>query len=159
MRAQNVYEFEEALEGWLFPSANFISGDQQGNVGYWANAAIPVRSRHAKEHGKMTHQGTEAKYDWQEILPYELLPHVINPNEGYVFSANHRPIQSFYPIPIGVSTGSLGDGSRSRRLRERLEMQNTFTPEDVLDIHYDNGNPSRRDLVRRKHAQNPRIPS
>ena len=45
-------------------------------------------------------------------------------------------------------TGSGGDTVRSRRLRERLESQSTFSPEEVLRIHYDSQNPARRDLVR-----------
>src|SRR5207249_2781077 len=79
--------------------------------------------------------------------PPDLLPHMMNPARGYIASANHRPIGSFYQIPIGISTGSLGDTLRSWRLRERLEAKDRFTPEDVLAIHYDSVCSPRREIV------------
>ena len=45
LRARNAREFDAALAGWRFPSANMIFGDHTGNIGYRAVAAIPVRSR------------------------------------------------------------------------------------------------------------------
>jgi hypothetical protein len=45
-------------------------------------------------------------------------------------------------------TGSGGDTVRSRRLRERLQARERFTPEDVLEIHFDAVNSARRDIVR-----------
>jgi acyl-homoserine lactone acylase PvdQ len=51
--------------------------------------------------------GTTVKNDWQGIVPHDLMPHVLNPESGVLFSANHRTIGSFYHVPIGNSTGSL----------------------------------------------------
>jgi hypothetical protein len=45
-------------------------------------------------------------------------------------------------------TGTGGDTTRSWRLRERLEAIDSFTPEEVLDVHFDMVNPARRDIVR-----------
>jgi acyl-homoserine lactone acylase PvdQ len=73
---------------------------------------------------------------------------VLNPAAGFVYSGNHRPIGLWYPIPLGVMTGSGGDTVRSWRLRERLESKDKFTPEDVRAIHFDAVNPARRDIVR-----------
>lgn len=67
-----------------------------------------------------------------------------DPQAGLLFSANHRPVGAFYPLPLGISTGSPGDTMRSRRLRERLGAIERFTPEEVLAVHYDTGNPARR---------------
>ena len=72
---------------------------------------------------------------------------MINPSRGYVFSANHLPIGSFYPIPLGISTGGAGHNIRSWRLSELLERRERFTPEEVLAVHYDSVNPVRRDVV------------
>jgi hypothetical protein len=67
---------------------------------------------------------------------------------GLLLSANHRPVASFYKLPLGISTGSMGDTIRSWRLRERLGEKEKFTPADVLDVHYDTVNPARRNIVR-----------
>ena len=72
--------------------------------------------------------GHTQEQDWQEILPYDLLPGVMNPAAGFLYSGNHRPIESWYPIPLGAMTGAGGDTIRSWRLRERLEAKERFTP-------------------------------
>ncbi len=148
VRARNAGEFAEALAKWRFPTANCVFGDSAGNIGYWTVGAMPVRSRHALNAGRAAHDGTESRHDWQGFVPHELLPHVMNPKRGYLGTANHRPIESFYPVSFGQMTGAGGDTIRSWRLRERLEAKRTFTPEEVLAIHHDAVNPAHREIVR-----------
>jgi penicillin G amidase len=148
MRASNAREFDEALAGWRFPSANVVFADREGNIGYRAVGAIPVRSRLDSAHGRQARPCHASEQDWREILSYDLMPGVMNPAAGYIYSGNHRPIESWYPLPLGAMTGTGGDTLRSWRLRERLAARERFAPEDVLDIHFDAVNPARRDIVR-----------
>jgi len=148
MRAKDVYEFAKALEGWDFPTGNCLFGDKKGNIGYSVMGAIPVRSPLSASSGTGAHDGSASKYDWQGFVPYDLVPRMINPDRGYVVSANHRAIASFYPGPLGVGTGGGGDTIRSWRLRERMEAQGKMTPEDVLDVHYDSVDPAKREIIR-----------
>jgi len=148
MRAGNVADFDAALAGWRFPSANMVFGDRAGDIGYRVVGALPIRSRHDPSQGRAARPGHQSDQDWQEILPHDLVPGVINPAAGYLYSGNHRPIESWYPLPLGSMTGAGGDTLRSWRLRERLEGQESFAPEDVLAIHFDAVNPARRDIVR-----------
>ncbi len=148
MRAKDVYEFQQATGGWRFPSANCVFGDSKGNVGYKTILALPIRSANALLEAMAAHEGWSSQNDWQGILPHELLPQVINPSQGWIVTANHRPIASFYPISMGISTGSLGDTDRSWRLKERISPKDSFSPKDVLDVHYDTVNAIKRDLVR-----------
>jgi penicillin amidase len=92
--------------------------------------------------------GTRSAANWQGFVPHDLLPHVINPSRGWIASANHRAIGAFYPLPLGLSTGSMGHTIRSWRLYERLSGQTRLKPEEVLNVHFDTVNPARRDLVR-----------
>jgi penicillin G amidase len=148
IQARNIDEFSTALEGWRFPSANIVFGDTEGNIGYWTLAAIPMRSPLSLDGGNATHDGSDSKYDWLGIMPYKYLPHVINPKRGYLLSGNHRPVGSFYPSALGISTGAGGDTNRSWRLRERLQEKERYSPEDVLDIHYDTVNIHKREIIR-----------
>ncbi|MBM4090831.1 MAG: penicillin acylase family protein [Planctomycetes bacterium] len=148
MRAGNVAEFDAALATWRFPSANMVFGDRAGDIGYRVVGALPVRSRHDPSQGRAASPGHRSDQDWQAILPYDLTPGVVNPAAGYLYSGNHRPIESWYPLPLGATTGTGGDTLRSWRLRERLEQHESFAPEEVLAIHFDAVNPARRDIVR-----------
>ena len=105
-----------------------VFGDREGNIGYRAVAAIPVRSRLDPTSGRGASRGTRSEQDWQEILPSDLLPGVMNPAAGFLYSGNHRPIESWYPIPLGAMTGAGGDTIRSWRLRERLQARNDSRP-------------------------------
>jgi len=147
LRARTTREFDAALAGWRFPSANMVFGDRAGDIGYRTVAAIPVRSRPLVGSSR-ERTGNTTPHDWQEIVPHDLLPGVLNPAAGFIYSGNHRPVESWYPIPLGTSTGAGGDTIRSWRLRERLQTQERFTPEDVRSIHFDAVNPARRDIVR-----------
>lgn len=149
MRARNAKELSKAFGDWRFPSANSVYGDSAGQFGYAVLGAIPVRSKLAPDpNGNEATAGTGNAADWQGFVPQELLPHVVNPKAGLLLSANHRPVGSFYQIPLGISTGSMGDTIRSWRLRERLDQKEKFTPADVLDVHYDTVNSARREIVR-----------
>jgi penicillin G amidase len=145
IRARGVREVLQAVADWEFPTANMVIGDRAGDIGYTVVGALPIRSAEALSWGAAAHDGSSAKADWQAILPAELAPQVVNPAPGYLLSANHRAVASFYPIPFG---GGVGDTTRSRRIRELLEMKSRFTPQDVLNVHYDTVNAAKRDVVR-----------
>jgi len=151
IRARSCEEFAGALPGWRFPTANCIFGDSQGNIGYWSLGALPVRSALTGFHGGHAQDGSTRKGMWRGMIPYDILPHCINPKRGYLVSANHRTIQSFYQVPFGIMTGSSGDTDRGLRVKERIEEHlagnDRFTPTDVLDIHYDSVNVWKREIV------------
>ena len=149
MRTQDANAFHNALAGWQFPSANCVYGDAEGHIGFATVGAFPVRpASAAAAAGNEAILGRTDSNDWQGYIPFALVPHVQDPGRGFLLSANHRPIGSFYSVPLGISTGSMGDTTRSWRLRERLRKMERFSPADVLDIHYDSVNPARRDIVR-----------
>ena len=151
MRARSCHEFAAALPGWSFPTANCIFGDSQGNIGYWSLGALPIRSSLAGFDGGHAQDGSTRKGMWQGMIPYDILPHCINPKRGYIVTANHRTIQSFYKVPFGHMTGSSGDTDRGLRVKERiaehLAEHDRFAPEDVLAIHNDSVNVWKREIV------------
>ena len=148
IRAKSAKEFDAALENWRFPTANVVFGDHAGEIGYRALGALPLRSTRDDSHGRRAFRARTSSDDWRQMLPHDVKPAVMNPASGILYSANHRPIESWYPIPIGAMTGTGGDTTRSWRLRERLEAIDSFTPEEVLDVHFDMVNPARREIVR-----------
>jgi penicillin amidase len=149
MRARDARMFQQALSGWEFPSANCVYGDAAGHIGFSVIGAIPLRPRSAADAGGgEALPGTADQDDWRGFVPHRLVPQVQDPAAGFLLSANHRPIGAFYPLPLGTSTGSMGDTMRSWRLRERLSPKERFSPQEVLDVHYDTVNPARREIVR-----------
>jgi acyl-homoserine lactone acylase PvdQ len=148
MRAGNVDQFLASLGDWRFPTANMIFGDKTGRIGYSTAGALVLRSSAALEHGFAAHDGSASKYDWRTVVPQELTPHVLDPAQGYLFSGNHRPIESFYQIPLGIRTGSMGDTLRSLRLRQLIEGRAHMTAQEIHDVFTDSVNPARAAIAR-----------
>ena len=75
-------------------------------------------------------------------IPFDELPHLLNPDTGYVSHANNLPVGSWYPYDLGLATGGTGDTSRSLRLRELLEGDRKFSVDDFERVlHRDDVNP------------------
>jgi uncharacterized repeat protein (TIGR01451 family) len=150
-RAADIDEFALGLAEWIYPTVNVVFADTAGRIGYWANGAIPARSPQQPYYrlgGDVAQLGRNASDDWIGLIPHELLPHVKDPASGVLFTANHMPVGSWYPILLGMTTGSSGDTNRSRRLRELLAADGPLY--DVAELeayHRDVVNTAQRDLV------------
>lgn len=151
MRAGNAQEFLAALGDWRFPSANCVFGDRSGAIGYSVIGALPVRGR-ASAGPNAIQDGSAKTNDWRGFIPADLLPQVMNPKAGYLVTANHRAIQSFYPLTMGDSTGSLGDTDRGWRIKQRidafLKTGEKFAPADVRAIQDDTVNAVKKEILR-----------
>ncbi len=149
MRAGSAAEFHAALADWRFPTANCIFGDREGSIGYSSIGAIPVRSA-GSPRPNQAHDGSTTTNDWLTYVPHGLLPHVIDPERGYLVTANHRTIQSFYQLTLGTSTGSAGDTDRGWRIKQRIaailddHAGEKVHPEEMLDVQSDSVNATKR---------------
>jgi penicillin amidase len=147
-RAKDLDQLLAALEGWSWPPVNLVFADAGGRIGYSVVGDIPVRNPNLPLAGIVAQDGASSASQWIDRVPWGLQPHVLDPLEGYVLSANHMPVGSWYPIPIRFGSSGAGDTHRSRRLRERLEaLPANPTPFEVFDARLDVVHPSRRDLV------------
>jgi penicillin amidase len=149
MRAEDLDSFRAAIEDWRFPSANIVVAAKGGDVFYTVLGAIPVRSLQSPAGGMIAQDGSSTMYDWLDIIPGEFKPWVSNPSEGYIYSANHRVVDEWYPLPLGVGVGAVGDTVRSRNLRDLLAaLPAEVTPQQVLDqVQFDCASSARRDLA------------
>ncbi|HTF90084.1 MAG TPA: penicillin acylase family protein [Planctomycetota bacterium] len=137
-RCGTVGTFFDALSRWTWPSVNLVFADSSGHIGYSVVGSVPVRNPVLDLPGIVAQDGSLSSSDWIDLLPQVLKPHVFDPAAGFVFSANHRPIGSWYPIPIRFGSGGSGDTFRSRRLRELLSTAPaTIAPAQVYSFHHD----------------------
>lgn len=147
MRSESAEEFDAALGKWSYPPVNVIFGDSNGDIGYHMTGASPIRATNPNVSGNTFQDGSSSAGEWQGLIPHQLQPHVLNPEQGWLASANHRPVESWYPMQQSGS-GSSGHTIRSWRLYELLQAYpHVLTPADVLAIHYDDVDPARRTIV------------
>jgi penicillin amidase len=93
--AQNWQEFTNSLKDFVAPALSFVYADTTGNIGYYLAGRIPIRN------GSGAYPfHYEEKYLWAKYIPFEQLPHVYNPPEGFIASANNKIISGNYPYSL-----------------------------------------------------------
>ncbi len=129
-RAGNWEEFKNAAKHFFSLSQNINYADVDGNIGLYYCAGIPIR----KGQGYLVVPGETDEYDWKGFVPFEELPHVYNPESGYISSANNRATDEDYPYYI--SQWFL-PSHRIERIRAMLEAKEQLSVEDFKSMHAD----------------------
>lgn len=94
--AKNWPDFVNALHHFITPSQNFVYADIQGNIGYYLPGKIPIRANGINPLPIPFNK----RHEWLGYIPFERLPHVYNPPEGYIASANNKAVTENYPYPL-----------------------------------------------------------
>ncbi|MRX72445.1 penicillin acylase family protein [Bacillus lacus] len=130
-KAQNWNEFEKALEDFHVPAQNFVFADIHGNIAYKANGKIPIRK---KGDGMLPVPGWTDEYEWEGFIPYEKLPKSVNPEKGYIATANNKVVSDSYPYHI---SHHWAQPYRYMRIAEFLEEKETYTLDDMQNLQMD----------------------
>ncbi|MEK4230990.1 penicillin acylase family protein [Solibacillus sp. FSL H8-0538] len=96
-KSSNWEEFELALEDFMAPAQNFVFASKDGTIAYKANGNVPIRK---KGNAELPVPGDSSEYGWEGYIPYDELPTVVNPEEGYIATANNEVIGEEYPYHI-----------------------------------------------------------
>ena len=132
-RARNWGEFVEAMRLITALPLNVMYADVEGNIGYWVTGTLPVR---AQGQGTIPVPGWTGEHEWVGEIPFEAMPHALNPERGYIVSANHRIVDDYvtYPHFLGLNWMN---GYRAQRLVAEIERQGRLSPEDCRALHVD----------------------
>ncbi|HEU4324717.1 MAG TPA: penicillin acylase family protein [Roseiflexaceae bacterium] len=130
-RAGSWQEFTAALKRYHAPMQNFVYADVDGNIGYYAPGALPIR---AKGDGLVPVPGWTGEYDWSGYAPFEQLPHSYNPEQGFIVSANNRVAPDNYPYLIGSNFAA---PYRAIRITELIKAKALHTLDDVAAMQAD----------------------
>nr|QCC21403.1 RenL [Candidatus Endohaliclona renieramycinifaciens] len=133
--AKNWKEFKEALKSYIAPSLNFVYADNQNNIGYYLPGLIPIRNGW---NGKFPIP-LDKKHQWEGFIPFEDLPHVYNPQEGIIVSANNKCVPDSYPYELTYRW--VESPYRILRLLDLLKNQNhDLVLESMIHIQTDTKN-------------------
>lgn len=97
-RAGDWPEFVAALKAWHAPQQNVVYADKAGNIGFYVPARVPQRKA---GDGFMPVPGWSGAFDWTGYVPFEELPHALNPPQGRIVNANNKIVSASYPHFLG----------------------------------------------------------
>jgi penicillin amidase len=134
-RSQNFDDFREAAASFEVPSQNMIYADVDGHIGYQAPGAIPIRQGYD---GKWPVPGWDSSFGWDGFVDFEDLPWVLDPDAGYIVTANNAVTDPDYPVFL-TDDWSLGD--RAARLVDLIEGSGELTVETMAGLAFDQHGP------------------
>ncbi len=129
LRAQNSDELMESMREWVDPCNNFLFADVQGNAGYLCRGRIPIRPM---ANAWLPVPGWTGEYEWLGQIPFDEIPRSVNPEQGYIATANNKPVGDDYPYLIGID---FTPEFRVKRVTEGLLALVRPTAEDMRQVH------------------------
>jgi penicillin G amidase len=130
-QARNWAEFTAALEGFVVPAQNFVYGDVDGHIGYYAPGRFPIR---AGGTGASPAEGWTGTAEWTGWVPFEDLPHAFDPPEHFIASANEKLVPPDYPYVLG---GEWTEPYRAQRIAHLLTGRTGMKADDFAAMQSD----------------------
>lgn len=150
-RAKNWTGFCNAMKTFISISQNVAYADDEGNIGMYCCAGIPIRNGNPTE----VQEGDTSAYDWKGFVPFEELPHKFNPKEGFAVSANNRTVDSTFQHYI---SRWFDLSFRYDRISEMLNVDKKLSVSDITAVQTDETSmlaslylPGLLDIVRKKN--------
>ena len=118
-------DFAAALAGFKTPEQNVVSAHAEGDIAYWLVGRVPVRRGGVPFTPAPAWTGAG---DWVRYLDTSELPHVRNPVEGWIVTANNRLVGPEYPH---VLSRHYDHGYRAARIAELVRADSSATTASV----------------------------
>jgi penicillin G amidase len=124
-------ELVELLRGVTMPVSNLVWADRHGSIGYKMVGRIPIRKGDCPDLPK---PGWTGEFEWEDWIPYDELPELVDPDEGYLVTANNKVVDSSYPHHI---TSDWLDGYRAARIEQLLGEREAHDLDDFRRMQTD----------------------
>ena len=134
-RAKNVSDYLQAISLWKCPGQNFVMATKSGNIAIKQQGDFVARWEHQ---GDFIMPGEDSTYDWQGIIPGNENPMFMNPERGFVSSANQKSTDATYPYYLG--TASSFPLYRGISVNQHLTPMTQITPQDMMALQTNNDN-------------------
>ena len=131
-QAKTWEEFQEACTYSNIPGENMIWADTQGNIGWQAVGIAPVRNNYS---GLVPVPG-DGRYEWAGYLPIIQKPNELNPEKGFIATANQNVTPDEYDNWNAIGY-SWSDPYRGDRVNEVLTKDNQLSREDMKNLQVD----------------------
>jgi penicillin G amidase len=132
-RAKNLDDYNEAIKDFVCPAQNMAFACKRGDIAIWQQGRFPLRW---KGQGAYMMPGFDSSFMWQGSIPQQENPHMVNPERGFLSSANQRPVDSTYPyyIPGGYIT------TRGIIINRLLTNMTGVNAKDMMDLQNNSHN-------------------
>jgi penicillin G amidase len=139
-QAHNFTEWQNALEDYIAPSQNMIYADVNNHIGYRTTGYVPIRAGGRSGRYPVAGDGQGNDWDWTGRVPYMNMPWTMDPEEGFIATANNRIVPSQYPYLITGDWDAGSDGYRAERITDMIcsppAGNHTITSMQAIQLDY-----------------------
>lgn len=132
-RAKNFDDYEKALLHYDCPGQNFAYADTKNNIAIWQQGKFKIMP---KDYGKFIQDGSDAAHLKERFIPQSDNPHMLNPERGFVSSANQAPTDTAYPYYYS----GVFEEFRNRTINNFLRSDSSITIQEMMDLQLSNHN-------------------
>ncbi|NNE28905.1 MAG: penicillin acylase family protein [Saprospiraceae bacterium] len=132
-QAEDFDDFSKAVQTHSSPAQNMVFASKEGNIAMRVQGKFPLKQ---KDQGKFVSNGNNSENGWSGFIPTGHTPAMLNPERGYVSSANQKSTDSNYPYYYNARFEQF----RGRHLNSRLDEMNEIDTDDIRLLQYDNYN-------------------
>jgi penicillin G amidase len=129
-KSRNYSEFVDAIMNFQCPAQNMAYADRAGNIAMWGQGQFVNKW---KDQGVYVMNGSDSATLWKELIPMRENPHVLNPSQGFVSSANQCVTDNTYPYWYNGSFLEL----RAWRVNQLLSGMQKATVQDMFGMQQD----------------------
>lgn len=141
MFAESAEDFHRALADVNGIMLNVVFADSDGNLGWVSSGKVPVR---AEGTGTVPTPVTDGADTWLGWIPFDEMPQVMNPAEGWIGTCNHKTVTADYPYYFSSYFAS---SYRYQRLKEIMAKAVETTAEDHWGYQQDTVNTMARTMA------------
>jgi penicillin G amidase len=129
--ATNLAEFEAAMRQVTW-NENTVYADADGHIAYWHPGLHRVRD--PRTDLRLPQPGT-GEYDGGGFLPFEALPQVVDPAQGFIANWNNKPAHGWLDGEgQAYSVYPAGKGGRVKNLTDALAARDDWTFAALRDL-------------------------
>jgi penicillin amidase len=134
LRCRTVSEVRKALKSVNQIALNFVFADSRGNIGWQTTGKLPIRTQ---AEGLVPYVVKDGKDNWTGWIPWEDMPHAVNPARGWVGTCNHMTVGPDFPY---YYTTHASPSYRYRRLIELMDIPGKKSANDHWKYQQDGVN-------------------
>ncbi|KAB2921462.1 MAG: penicillin acylase family protein [Bacteroidetes bacterium] len=121
--------FLEGVRRFTVPGQNFVYADAAGNIGFQPGVRLPKRTA---PNPTLPFPGWTGEHEWTGFVPFEELPSLYNPPQGFIATANNKTAVTPYHI-----SNLWEPPSRIQRIEEKLRAKEKLDVNDCRALQND----------------------
>jgi penicillin amidase len=132
----NLQQFQRSMS-LVTTLHNFLYADRQGNIAYFGDGLVPIQPPFTQVDPRLPALG-DGSQQWLGFVPFDQMPHSINPAQGFLDNWNTKPSQQFF-YQQNSGDEYWGTIFRSQRITQLLQASTSVNIPYLEMIEHDIG--------------------